>query len=102
MDNIYIIASLNDGGIRRILATASTKEDLAGIADKIVTHYVKKGYALADVWEALAGYDVGPLYKAYYLKRSKTRKLAADLIIFELYEQPIEAPASFDPSTLDL
>ena len=97
MDNTYLLATLDDTGIRKPTAAASTRADLAGIAEKVITGYIKNGYTLANVWEALEGYDLGPLYKAYYLKRNKTKKQDASLVMLELYELPVDTAATFDP-----
>lgn len=108
MDNSYILVTLGDGGVRRITAAAATREDLGGIAEKIVTSLVKAGYALADVIEQDPQTDPEDLYvdmriyKAYYLKRPKTRTNPPDMVIIEFYELPITPPADFNVDNLRL
>lgn len=108
MDNSYILVSINDAGLRRITAAAATPEDLGGIAEKIVTFLVKAGYVLADVIELDPQTDPEDggvdkrLYKAYYLKRPKTRTSPPSMAVLEFYELPIMAPADYDINTFTL
>lgn len=106
MENIYLLTRVSAGGIREVIATASTREDLAAIADKVVSAYVKSGLVLAEVHEAGEAertiFDVIYIYKVYYLKRTRTRKTPPGLVILEMHERPIDTPTDFEIDDLQI
>lgn len=106
MDNkAYILATINDAGVRRFITAADSKADLVAIADKYTTQILKSGFELVAVLEEddIDKADNTNIFKVYHLYPSKRyRKEHPDyrLIVLELYEIPTEA-ADDHTATLD-
>lgn len=91
----YILAAINDAGIRQIITAASSKADLVVIADKYITLIMKSGFELMALLEEedIDKEDNTNIFKVYHLYPSKRyRKDHPDfrLIVLELYEIPTE------------
>jgi len=106
MDKTYLLTALDFCGIRRPLTTATSRSNLAAIADKLVTAHVKDGFNLTEVVEAddvdasLEGHleRHGPTpYKVYVLVKPAKRKndTPDNLVRLELYELPIDTESTY-------
>ena len=101
----YILATLNDAGVRRNIAAAESKADLIAIADKYTTQILKNGFfELVRVLEEddIDKTDNSNIFKVYHLypaKRYRREHPDYRLIVLELYEIPTETA---DDHTADL
>lgn len=93
MDNKgYILATIDDGGVRQYVGMAPSKADLVALADKYITLLIKSGFEIFNIIEDIDQEANNHIFKAYHLKPSKrTRSSAVDyrIVVLELHELPV-------------